>query len=134
MMPEGFAIGSAEYNEYAFAVLVSGFVSVRESDSCPPQKTKFEVNNYGCNYRAEVGDDICGPVIRALRGRADSTCAGVFERSGVYRRLGRDDVDRVSDSGDNCVQIPLTGAETGSAEAVYAVTGSSATISYFLVS
>ncbi|MGB7867244.1 MAG: hypothetical protein WBM01_02935 [Mycobacterium sp.] len=32
------------------------------------------------------------------------------------------------------VQIPLTGAETGSAEAVYAVTGSSATVSYFLVS
>ena len=31
------------------------------------------------------------------------------------------------------VQIPLTGAETGSAEAVYAITGSSATISYFLV-
>lgn len=32
------------------------------------------------------------------------------------------------------VQIPLTGAETGTAEAVYAVTGSSATVSYFLVS
>ncbi len=32
------------------------------------------------------------------------------------------------------VQIPLTGAETGFAEAVYAITGSSATVSYFLVS
>ena len=31
------------------------------------------------------------------------------------------------------VQIPLTGAETGSAEAVYAITSSSATVSYFLV-
>ncbi|HTZ13947.1 MAG TPA: hypothetical protein VMC78_10065 [Mycobacterium sp.] len=32
------------------------------------------------------------------------------------------------------VQIPLTGAETGTAEAVYAITSSSATVSYFLVS
>jgi len=31
------------------------------------------------------------------------------------------------------VAIPLTGAETGTASAVYAVTGSSATVSHFLV-
>jgi hypothetical protein len=31
------------------------------------------------------------------------------------------------------VQIPLTGAETGTAEAIYAITSSSATVSYFLV-